>query len=877
MSGATVPQQRRVWNVGDTAMFPFRVVDSAGNPVALMPGYPQYAVVSPSGLQVETGVATPTSPPGNFTVNWTIPLQSELSTPNVPWRVEIKIVTAKRHEKDLEYSFDVRQAAVDNTEKRDIIEAVLEGQDYRAFWRGDAEPDSISLQCYYTAKPGVGSDPVPVTLNKGDLQRAVHGNDVVFFYDIPAAAFQNGTQTMFQNQFTLLWVTRDTPTSETMTQYQQLRVIKRNGFELVAGVRMMIDRFQHRLGTAYYISDGDICESLTRGLDLLNGWFPVTDPPYTETMIPPAMRTYWVMLSCWWMLSSQHMLAGTLAFDFCVEESTWVRTDAGVYQIRDLNDFNMYARIMLDAILFDADPEDFLAVCGHNTALDLTRALALTESLFGTAAGDEEATSRQQAFAHALVTAAPLVELDDRREHMFPHKRLDTPLGVQTPSAVWDLGLRNLHRLTTTHGYDVVGTHNHPVLVLDRDLNMIQVHLDKAGPGVAVAVNTTAEPESKFELRLPQLKALVDVSLDTDIELPEVLTPGLVLVIGYCQRNPFSVDDESMHKACFSTVSGKPPRKLLSARLLTALGAHSAGVPWTIMAAPKPLAALYLRDMLDTDGSVIDTEPTWYDDVHRELSVALVFRCPNSIRCRDLQQLLLRFGVVSEIADDDSVLVLDDQVMRYAEAVGFGQRGAGLRVRTTTARAEFPAWVGKAIVSACKTPGLQAPRTHDELVQFLAEHAAEMYKEVAMRALEIARLRFMWVDVTSVCDAGIGRVMDPTLPVQRDGSLPDPLTNLFYTNSIVTHNSGQSISLNQDMTGTLDSAISRLVEWLNTHLTPAKLTLYRRASAVGAIGVRPARIVGPNARTYKMDSSVTGTVGGPPNLQAVAQILGILS
>jgi hypothetical protein len=79
------------------------------------------------------------------------------------------------------------------------------------------------------------------------------------------------------------------------------------------------------------------------------------------------------------------------------------------------------------------------------------------------------------------------------------------------------------------------------------------------------------------------------------------------------------------------------------------------------------------------------------------------------------------------------------------------------------------------------------------------------------------------------------------------------------------------------MTGTLDSAISRLVEWLNTHLTPAKLTLYRRASAVGAIGVRPARIVGPNARTYKMDSSVTGTVGGPPNLQAVAQILGILS
>ena len=37
------------------------------------------------------------------------------------------------------------------------------------------------------------------------------------------------------------------------------------------------------------------------------------------------------------------------------------------------------------------------------------------------------------------------------------------------------------------------------------------------------------------------------------------------------------------------------------------------------------------------------------------------------------------------------------------------------------------------------------------------------------------------------------------------------------------------------------------------------------------------RIVGPNARVYRMDSTATGSVGGPPNLQAVAQILGILS
>lgn len=882
MASSVVAQQRRSWNVGDTAAFPFRVVDSTGAPIALLPGSPTFAIISPSGLQVETGPAQALPTPGNFTISWVIPLQSELSTPNTPWRITVFITTARRHEKELEFTFDVINRTTDTTEKRDIVEAVLEGQDYRAMWRGDADPDMLNMQCYFTKSPGTGLDPIAVPLNKSHLRRAVQGLDVVYYYDIPASTFVGGTQSYFKNQFTLLWVSRDTPSSETMTQYQQLRVMKRQGFELVAGVRMMVDRFQHKLGTAYYISDGDICESLDKGLGLLNGWFPVTDPPYTDTIVPESLKTYWVMLSCWWMLSSQHMLAGTLSFNFCVSADTWVRTEAGMYQIQYLNDGQRYFGYTADALV----PE-------INDGLDLKDPEAVYKALVKALdldISEDNAVESCQGLAHAIVMSHNARE--ERKEPSISSKRLDTPLGTQTPSILWDLGYRDVYKVVTEEGFELTGTHNHPVLLLQEDIRYRQTNLDEIAAGDYIAVTVQAEPDKAYDLKLPVLDELLTgpAREGSDFAIPDVMSCDLANLLA-CGVAPGDASNFiGFFDGCSRRVFGvglahvDEQDGLAASRFMSAIGGDSTGVPWSVMAASKAHAAAFLQTLFDISGKFIQGEPTFNDEAGCDISTGLLFTLHDHTFLCDLQQLLLRFGVFSTHHGVGPLLITGSDVDTYAKAVGFRTRGSSYKASALPGLAvALPHFVVQELhehMPKQLIDDVDRISTYSSLETFIQRNGKDLEllaPDLYARCVALVGDGFRWCRVKSSAAAGKAHVYDPTLPIQRIDGVPHELTNLFYTNSIVSHNSGQSISLDQDLTGTIDAAISRLVDWLNTHLGNAKLALYRRGASVAALGIRPYRIVGPNARTYKMDSSQTGSVGGPPNLQAVAQILGILS
>lgn len=895
MATSVVAQQRRSWNVGDTASFPFRVVDASGAAIALLPGSPTYAIISPSGLQVETGPVQALPTPGNFTISWVIPLQSELSTPNTPWRVIVYITTARRHEKELEFTFDVINRTVDNTEKQDVVEAVLAGQNYRAMWRGDADPDQLNLQCYFTKSPGTGQDPVPTLVDKSQMRRAVQGLDVVYYYDIPASAFAAGTQSYLKNQFTLIWVSRDTPSSEQMTQYKQLRVMKLQAFDLVAGVRMMIDRFQHKLGSAYYISDGDICESLDKGLGLLNGWFPVTDPPYSDSLVPESLKTYWVMLSCWWMLSSQHMLAGTLSFNFCVDEDTWVRTEAGLYKIKHLNDGQRYFDYTVDSLWAELKEE----LLGNGDAFKNSQEVfdALVKIL-GVDLEDKDSVEVCQSLS--VIAANAHADIPERKEQIVPNQRLDTPLGVQTPSVLWDLGYRDVYKVVTEEGFEVTGTHNHPILLLQEDVRYRQTTLDEIAEGDYIAVNVQAEPDKAYDLKLPVLDELLTGPLTEDgLRLPEVMSTDLANVLAYRVTPDIDIAQFYDHlRGCFSRVFNvdvesdtTDAETAAVVRFFRSLGdidivgqPQTAGVPWSVMAASKAHAAAFLQTLFDTAGMFVQGEPTFVPEAGCDISLGMLFTGLNPVFVRDLQQLLLRFGVVSTHHGVGPLLITGADVDTYAQAVGFRTRGSSYKPdgfpRPEAAFLHFILQEFHEHMPHSLCTDVDSISTRGGLERFLQQHGRELEllsPDVHKYCTELVADRFRWCRVKSAGPAGKAHVYDPTLPIVREGGLPHELTNLFYTNSIVSHNSGQSISLDQDLTGTIDAAISRLVDWLNTHLGNAKLALYRRSASVAALGIRPYRIVGPNARTYKMDSSQTGSVGGPPNLQAVAQILGILS
>jgi hypothetical protein len=308
---------RSTWQIGQTAEFKFALLTSAGTPIDLLDPsqYPAFAFIDPTGVQVFSGVAQQDSSPGHYLISWTIPLQAVLSNDNNAWQLEITVVTKKRHQVQKTFDFNVVDKQLTSTGKKDIVDLALAGKPYRAIWRGDFDPTELSLECYATANPDdISKSPLTASVDKSLMVKVNDGDSTAYYYDIPASAFTTGTQSMFDNKFTVLWSSRETALAEQQIEYQQMRIVKRQAFEKITGLRFMIDRFQHRFGTAQYISDGDLVEGLVRGLGMFNQWFPYSS--YTPEQMPDEFGTFWIMFGAWWMLSSQRLLLSNLAFSF---------------------------------------------------------------------------------------------------------------------------------------------------------------------------------------------------------------------------------------------------------------------------------------------------------------------------------------------------------------------------------------------------------------------------------------------------------------------------------------------------------------------------------------------------------------------------------
>jgi hypothetical protein len=323
MDSAISQRKRSTWSLGQTAEFPFTITKPSGEAVELLDPslYPAFAFVSPSGLQVQTGVAAPNGAPGKYIITWTIPLQAELSNDVACWTLQINALTKRRKPIEMNLEFDIVDDQVSKSNDKDLCETVLEGKSFRAVWRGDFDPEEISVECYYTASPNdPNRAPLISPVPKSMLKRTIDGDSIAYYYDIPAASFNNGTTTLLDNKFTVLWNTRETVLSSEDQEYKQLRVIRKAGFEKITSLRFLVDRFQHRFGSAQYMSDGDMVEALTKGLGMFNQWFPYSS--YTAETFPQELETFWTMFGAWWMLQSQRMLVAQLAFSFSGQSIT---------------------------------------------------------------------------------------------------------------------------------------------------------------------------------------------------------------------------------------------------------------------------------------------------------------------------------------------------------------------------------------------------------------------------------------------------------------------------------------------------------------------------------------------------------------------------
>ena len=951
MADANSSRVRQTWQRGEQAEFRFSFVNSSGD--ALVPldanKYPSYAFVSPSGLQIQTGVAQAYGTPGQYRVLWTIPQDTELSNDEMSWQLQVNFVTARRSQLTHTFDFFVVDKQVTATGRKDLVNLAIQGSPHRLFWRGDFDPVELTLECYaspYADSPDLAPIPHAQAIDKSAMTKVIDGDSIVYYYEIPASSFNLWDP--LNNLYTGLWTVRETPLSELQVEYDQFRVIKKTMVQYIQSIRFMVDRFQHRLGTPQHISDGDLCEALTEGLGLFNGWFPVSN--YNWTDFPMQCSTYWIMLSTWWMLNSQHMLQSQLAFSFCVTEDTYVSTNRGLIQAKYLRKGALEQDVLklLASVAFHPSRVAVLNGILDNADEIKDKKLGLTE-LVATVSPEVPSNSILSMFSnydlsqfvshdewrHVLIECSDTL-IEFINESLLANKTLDTdakfstkfklltPYGRDVPCCVWDLGNKPVYRLETEHGYSLKATGNHPMLVLDQDLNVKNKDLLDIVPGDVVAISKRHdETDEDWDVDLSFLVDAVNrytIKGAKDYVLPREMTPALARVLGYitsegcintagsicfCNTDQVLLDDYVKNfTECFgvapkyrefqiSTAGNKVHYYVESNRkvamFLIGCGeqfkqAPDKEIPWSIMAAPRRIAREFIQAFFEGDGSY-----TTYDLPEQKNRTFMSFASSSTKMLEQFQSLLLRFGIVTSKHRYTSeqvpqIHIPSSAIDIYAETIGFWHKGKNHtpRVRYYEQVEAYPEFVRtyiKSLFSGANKGWHTDPdtgkkfRVHSGLtlnstqaifdsrcptqknLLFYLEHRSELLAKLKPEALEklqrLTSLDFQWEAVHTVeLLTEEERVIDPTLP-DRDVDL----AHHFYANGFVTHNSGQAVTLDYDQTGAIDSAIQRLSEWLNAHITPQKIMISRQRSGVGSLGIRTQRAFGAYNRVLRYDSA----------------------
>ncbi len=238
-----------------------------------------------------------------------------------------------------------------------------------------------------------------------------------------------------------------------------------------------------------------------------------------------------------------------------------------------------------------------------------------------------------------------------------------------------DKGIQPLVRLQTNRGYELRGTLDHPVLVLNHDLSVTYKSLSDVVVGEYVGINRSSTQFADRSPRLP-MPVIEDQPKGRCIrhELPRVMTPSLARVLGYLvaegsvgekiqfgNTDPDVMDDfvssfrevfpdygprKGDDRAVGAAVShtNRPNGMMLfniTRREVVAF-LHGVGlrpghagdkrVPWSVMAAPKDCVSAFLSAYFEGDGSVRHDETCCGSG-----SVELI---------REIQILLLGFGIV---------------------------------------------------------------------------------------------------------------------------------------------------------------------------------------------------------------------------------------
>lgn len=234
-----------------------------------------------------------------------------------------------------------------------------------------------------------------------------------------------------------------------------------------------------------------------------------------------------------------------------------------------------------------------------------------------------------------------------------------TPDGEQVASHFYDSGIAPTKRVTTRFGYDVQGTHRHPILVLNSEGCLEWKRLDEVQAGDYAAIHRKTSmfgsnitlPASKIDKHTNQKTVSLPETLDTET----AYIFGLLIGDGgLTQLNTinFTTIDVSLLEAVKDwtearglQVKDRSPQNYrvnstVLYQWLLSLGikgySYEKEIPECIWTAPREQVRAFLQGLFDTDGHAA------YKDKF------LVSLATSSLELsKGVQQMLLQFGIVS--------------------------------------------------------------------------------------------------------------------------------------------------------------------------------------------------------------------------------------
>ena len=482
--------------------------------------------------------------------------------------------------------------------------------------------------------------------------------------------------------------------------------------------------------------------------------------------------------------------------------------------------FNKCARVVGD-VMGSYHPHGDSAI--YDTLVRLAQPWALRYPLvqgqgnFGSPGNDPAAAMRYCVTGDTLVRLADgtTSRIQDLAPAALPNSDTDVDLKVKdrsgrpvTASKVFHSGDHGTLRLRTREGFELTGTHNHPVLTL------------RSVAGVPTLLWSLLEEVSAGDRVVLSRPRPHEVGLATERDRAEALLAGAWVSEGFFSSNRagFNNVDELFFSEvlrAYDLVVGGPRyvysrviatgstlreldvqnlSALRASRLAELEGLRSADkkVPEFIWTATEPVKVAFLQALFTGDGSVSALPRN---------SVQISYSTRSERLAADVQQLLLEFGVVSK-------------VVRHATGE--------LKVVVTNRRDAriFEGYVGFRDVKQAKLAGVlskipaESSALSDDAVPFLAEYLRKhgsgrgswtdadwlrrhnvdrierweregeeildrLDPEVAEVALPLADGRFYYATVESVTEAGVRPVY--SLRVDTDD-------HSFVTNGFVSHN-----------------------------------------------------------------------------------------